>query len=218
MHLVMFDIDGTLVDSAGFEGDFYAEAVESVLNVRVNRNWDVYEHVSDSGILQQVLREAALDGDRAELAACVQRRFVGNVSAFLAANPAALREIEGAKRLVNRLLALPGVRVAVATGGWQETARLKLRLVGIDAERLAFASSSDAQARTEIMQLAARRAMQGTPFRRATYFGDGPWDRRASEQLGYDFIAVGKAVAHTHAYDDLRDTDAILARLEVLNG
>ena len=58
MHLVMFDIDGTLVDSAGFEGDFYAEAVESVLNVRVNRNWDVYEHVSDSGILEQVLREA----------------------------------------------------------------------------------------------------------------------------------------------------------------
>ena len=218
MHLVMFDIDGTLVDSAGFEGDFYSEAVESVLNVRVNRNWDVYEHVSDSGILEQVLREAALDGDRAELAACVQRRFVGNVSAFLADNPAALREIEGAKRLVERLLALPGVRVAVATGGWQETARLKLRLVGIDPERLAFASSSDAQARTEIMQLAARRAMQGTAFNRATYFGAGPWDRRASEQLGYDFIAVGKAVAHTHTYDDLRDTDAILARLEVLDG
>ena len=46
------------------------------------------------------------------------------------------------------------------------------------------------------MQLAAQRAMQGTAFSRATYFGDGPWDRRASEQLGYDFIAVGKAVPH----------------------
>jgi beta-phosphoglucomutase-like phosphatase (HAD superfamily) len=214
MHLVMFDIDGTLVDSAGFEGDFYAEAVESVLSVRLDRNWDVYEHVSDSGILAQVIREAALDGDRAELAARVHRRFVANVSAHLASNPSALREIEGAKRLVDRLLALPGVRVAVATGGWQETARLKLRLIGIDPERLAFASSSDAQARTEIMQLAARRAMRGTAVRRATYFGDGPWDRRASAQLGYDFIAVGKAVAHPHAYDDLRDTDAILARLQ----
>ena len=218
MHLVMFDIDGTLVDSAGFDGEFYAEAVESVLNVPVNRNWDAYEHVSDSGILEQVLREAVLDGDRAELAARVQRRFVGNVSTYLTDNPSVLREIEGAKRLVERLLALPGVRVAVATGGWQETARLKLRLVGIDPERLAFASSSDARARTEIMQLAARRAMQGATHSRATYFGDGPWDRRASEQLGYDFIAVGKAVAHTHVYDDLRDTDAILARLEVLNG
>jgi beta-phosphoglucomutase-like phosphatase (HAD superfamily) len=215
MHLVMFDIDGTLVDSTGFDGDFYAEAVESVLGVRVNRDWDVYEHVSDSGILAQVLREAVLDGDRAELAARVQQRFVANAGAFLANNPSTLREIAGAKRLVDRLLELPDVRVAVATGGWQETARLKLRLIGIDSERLAFASSSDARARTEIMQLAARRAMQGAAFRRATYFGDGPWDRRASEQLGYDFVAVGRAVAHPHAYEDLRDTDAILARLEV---
>jgi beta-phosphoglucomutase-like phosphatase (HAD superfamily) len=214
----MFDIDGTLVDSAGFEGDLYAEAVESVLNVRLDRNWDVYEHVSDSGILAQVIREGALDGDRVALAARVQQRFVANVSAHLASKPSALREIEGAKRLVDRLLALRGVRVAVATGGWQETARLKLRLVGIDPERLAFASSSDAQARTEIMQLAARRAMQGTAVRRTTYFGDGPWDRRASEQLGYDFIAVGKVVAHPHAFDDLRDTDAILARLQVASG
>jgi beta-phosphoglucomutase-like phosphatase (HAD superfamily) len=218
MHLVMFDIDGTLVDSAGFEGDLYAEAVESVLGVHVDRNWDVYEHVSDSGILEQLLLESALDGDRAELAARVQRRFVGNVSAYLATSPSALREIEGAKRLVDRLLALPGVRVAVATGGWEETARLKLRLVGIDAERVGFASSSDARARTEIMRLAAQRAMRGAAFRRATYFGDGPWDRRASEQLGYDFIAVGRAVPHTHVCDDLRDTDGILARLEVLNG
>ena len=218
MHLVMFDVDGTLVDSASFEGDLYAEAVESVLNLRIDRNWDVYEHVSDSGILEQVLREAVLDGDRAELAARVQRRFVANVSAYVAANPSALREIAGAKRLVERLLGLTGVRVAVATGGWQETARLKLRHVGIEPGQLAFASSSDARARTEIMQLAARRAMHATAFSRTTYFGDGPWDRRASEQLGYDFIAVGKGVAHTHAYDDLRDTEAILGRLEVSNG
>ena len=218
MHLVMFDIDGTLVDSAGFEGDFYAEAVHSVLRLPVDRNWDVYEHVSDSGILGQLLREAELDGDHAELAARVQESFVANVSAYLTDNPSALREIAGAKHLVERLLALPGVRVAVATGGWQETARLKLRLVGIDAERLAFASSSDAQARTEIMQLAAQRAMRGTPFRRATYFGDGPWDRRASRQLGYNFIAIGRAVAHDVVYDDLRDTDAILARLDAAKG
>ena len=218
MHLVMFDIDGTLVDSAGFEGDFYAEAVESVLNVRVNRNWDVYEHVSDSGILEQVLREAVLDGDRAELAACVQRRFVGNVSAFLADNPAALREIEGAKRLVERLLALPGVRVAVATGGWQETARLKLRLVGIDPERLAFASSSDALARTEIMQLAARRAMQGTAVQPRHVFRRRRLGSPCQRAARLRFHRGRQGVAHTHAYDDLRDTDTILARLEVLNG
>jgi energy-coupling factor transporter ATP-binding protein EcfA2 len=131
------------------------------------------------------------------------------------APPAAVREIAGARYLVERLLATPGVRVAVATGGWEETARLKLAHVGIDVASLGFASSSDARVRTEIMRLAAQRAMRGAAFGRATYFGDGPWDRRASAELGYEFVAVGNAVAHDVAYADLRDTEAILARLEV---
>ena len=85
--------------------------------------------------------------------------------------------------VVERLRDLPNVRVAIATGGWQPTALLKLAHVGIGVEQLGFASSSDARARTEIMQLAAERAMQGKAHLRATYFGDGAWDRRASAAL-----------------------------------
>lgn len=211
----MFDIDGTLVDSAGFDGELYAEAVTAELGVAVNRDWDIYEHVTDSGILAQLAHEAGCAAEHDELAARVQRRFATRVRDHVLKHPAAVREIAGAKRLVERLLATPGVRVAVATGGWAETARLKLAHVGIDAERLAFASSSDARARTEIMRLAAERAMRGKQLRRATYFGDGPWDRRASAELGYAFIAVGHAVAHDVVYADLRDTEAILAHLGV---
>lgn len=215
MHLVMFDIDGTLVDSAGFDAELYVEAVQSVLNIEVDRNWDAYEHVSDSGILSQLLRDPRLIGDRRALEARVQRRFVQLVSDYVADRPAAVREIAGAKRLVDRLLELPRVRVAIATGGWEPTARLKLEHVGIASRRLALASSSDAAARIDIMRLAADRALQGARVERATYFGDGPWDRRASAELGYDFIAVGGAVPSPVAYADLRETDAILSRLGV---
>jgi hypothetical protein len=68
------------------------------------------------------------------------------------------------------------------------------------------------------MRIAAERAMRGATFARATYFGDGPWDRRASEELGYGFIAVGGAVARDVVFADLRDTEAILAKLEGLEG
>jgi phosphoglycolate phosphatase-like HAD superfamily hydrolase len=162
------------------------------------------------------LREARRDAERDDLTARVQRRFVGLVRDYLTLNPATVREVAGAKVLVARLLALPNVRVAVATGGWEETAGLKLAHVGIDTHGLALASSSDAKARTEIMLIAAQRAMRGAPFARATYFGDGPWDQRASAQLGYDFVAVGGAVSHGVAYADLRETESILARLGVL--
>jgi beta-phosphoglucomutase-like phosphatase (HAD superfamily) len=215
MHLVMFDIDGTLVDSAGFDTALYVEAVRHVLNVEIDSDWDKYEHVSDSGILEEVLRSARPHDGGAHLAARVQRHFVGLVGQRLQQAPEAVREIAGAKRLVERLLELPNVRVGVATGGWEATAMLKLAHVGIDVAQLGFASSSDARARTDIMRLAAERAMRGSAFTRATYFGDGPWDRRATAAIGYDFIAVGRAVQHEIAFADLRETDAILAQLGV---
>lgn len=213
MHLVMFDIDGTLVDSAGFDAELYVEAVRSVLNVSIDSDWNSYEHVSDSGILEQVLRDTPLDGDPTELAARVQERFVALVGDYLRRAPSTVREIAGAKRLVERLLERPDVRVGVATGGWERTAKMKLAHVGIEIARLGFASSSDACARADIMRLAAQRALRGATYARATYFGDGAWDLRASTALGYDFVAVGNAVRHTIAYADLRESDAILARL-----
>lgn len=213
MHVVMFDIDGTLVDSTGFDSALYVEAVESVLNEKIDSDWNRYEHVSDSGILDEVLRRLRRTEDSAALAARVQRHFVGLVTEHLERKPETVREIPGAKALFDRLCESPGVRVGVATGGWEPTARLKLAHVGIDVGRAGFASSSDARARTDIMRLAAQRALRGETLERATYFGDGAWDLRASMELGYDFIAVGGAVPHSAAYADLRDSEAILARL-----
>jgi phosphoglycolate phosphatase-like HAD superfamily hydrolase len=215
MHLVMFDIDGTLVDSQGFDTALYVAAVKSVLDIEIDSDWNKYEHVSDSGILAEVIRNVRRDADHAALAARVQERFVGLIRDSLQRAPAAVGEIAGAKRLVERLLEFPNVRVGVATGGWEPTARLKLAHVGIEVGRLGFASSSDAWARTEIMQLAAQRAMRGQRYERATYFGDGAWDCRASAALGYDFIAVGDAVTHPIRYADLSETEAILAQLGV---
>jgi len=215
MHLVMFDVDGTLVDSAGFDGELYAEAVHSVLKVDVDRTWSSYEHVTDSGILADLLPHTRVDGDRVELAAQVKRRFIELVRDYLAHQPSAANEIAGARALVARLRTAPGVRVAVATGGWEDTAKLKLLRIGIELDGLALASSSDASARAEIMRIAARRALNGAAFDRATYFGDGPWDQRASALLGYDFIAVGNAVSHPVAFADFRDDAAILRRLGV---
>jgi len=209
----MFDIDGTLVDSVGFDSRYYAEALRSVLNVEIDDTWRPYKHVTDSGILEELLASREFDRPIDELRAMAKQKFVASVRAHLVRDPAAVREIAGAKALFEHLRRQPGVRVAIATGGWAETARLKVAAVGIDANAVAFATSSDAHERTRIMQLAEQRALGGAAPASRTYFGDGAWDKRASAELGYRFVAIGRAVEHDPRFDDFRNRDAVLACL-----
>ena len=55
---VIFDIDGTLVESSGFEDDLYVAAVRDVLgDVCIRKSWSTYRHVTDTGILRQIMEE-----------------------------------------------------------------------------------------------------------------------------------------------------------------
>lgn len=55
VHLVMFDIDGTLLGSHGFDGDLFARAVRREFGVQVDETWQSYQHCTDSGVLEGVL-------------------------------------------------------------------------------------------------------------------------------------------------------------------
>lgn len=214
MHVVCFDIDGTLVLSAGFDGALYEGVIRDVLGVELNADLSQYENVSDSGILAEILESFPNVYDRTRLEREVQVKFVERTKRYVAGNPHLIREVPGALALIGALHKLPMVRVCIATGGWSETAALKLRAIGLEPNTLAMATSSDALRRTEIMRLAESRATQGAVTQR-TYFGDGVWDKRAAAELGYDFVAVGDGVDHDVAFADLQDTDAILAQLGV---
>ena len=209
----MFDIDGTLVDSMGFDNHYYVEALRSVLNVEIDDTWRSYRHVTDGGVLEELLASREFDRSIDELRAAAKQKFVAAIRAHFVRDPAAVREVAGAKALLEHLVRLPGVRVAIATGGWAETARLKLAAIGIDADAVAFATSSDANERTRIMQLAEQRALGGAAPASRTYFGDAAWDKRACAELGYRFIAVGRKVEHDVRFDDFRNRDAVLACL-----
>lgn len=213
VQLVMFDIDGTLVDSNAFDGELYAQAVQSVLGVAVDTTWASYRNVTDSGILEEILGRPAFDGDSTAARSAVKSRFFELTRAHLASSAGAVREVPGARALVESLLSTPKARVAIATGGWRESAFLKLRSIGLVPENLAIATATDALEKSQIMRIAEARALSGEPASRRSYFGDGLWDRRVSLELGYDFIAVGRAVQHEVAFENLEDRGAILAHL-----
>jgi FMN phosphatase YigB (HAD superfamily) len=212
-HLVMFDIDGTLVDSVEFDGQFFAEAIRDVLGVVVDRDWSTYPHVTDGGLLEEVMRRHGVADPDGVRHAAVKRRFVERVREYVLGEPDAVREVPGAAALLRTLRDRADCRVAIATGGWRDTALLKLAAAGFDLDGSAMATSCDAHSRVDIMRIAEQRATVGLIPTRRTYFGDGAWDQRACAELGWRFVAIGGALRHQPSFRCYSDAPEVMACL-----
>jgi beta-phosphoglucomutase-like phosphatase (HAD superfamily) len=215
MHLILFDIDGTLVDSARYETKLYSEAIAEVLVTPFETDWSRYTNVTDGGILDEIIDKSGTDLDRNEIHNRVKAIFVKKTQSHFIDNPSAIREIRGAKMLINKLRLEQSCSIAIATGCWEETARLKLAGIRVDLDGIPLATCSDAMSRIEIMQIAEARALKGKTPLKKTYFGDRIWDKLASEALGYDFIAVGDAVTHSAVFRDLEAHEEIFRQLGI---
>lgn len=205
MHLVMFDIDGTLVDSTGFDSRLYAQAIREIMAVPFSTRWEKYQHVTDAGILQEIIHDHSMQSEQHQIAEQVAARFSELVRSYIDENGATLTEIPGARVFLRRLAADPNVRLAFATGGWEETARMKLEATDISLTGIPIATANDAMSRTQIMKIAEKRAASRLPFSSKIYFGDRAWDKKAAEELGYQFWAIGDQVRHNVRYQDYRE-------------
>jgi phosphoglycolate phosphatase-like HAD superfamily hydrolase len=204
----MFDIDGTLVESNDFDSKCYQAAIQDVLDASIDTNWDKYHHVTDSGILSQIIDELHLQSDRDLIITSVKERFLHRVSTYLTKHE--VSPIRGAPGFLAQLTDRGDVKVAIATGGWLESAKLKLKAAGIDVAGIPITSSSDHFSRIEIMKIAELRA--GTSqYESRTYFGDSPWDLRASEVLGYNFVLVGSSIEYDRRFPDFTAADDIMS-------
>ena len=196
MHLVVFDVDGTLTRTGSIDEVCYVAAVEEVLSIPgIDTDWTHYLHVTDSGILRQVVQSSlgrdVLPEETDRVCQCFRRHLE---DAFRR-QPDSCLPVDGGPEMLRQLAGQSDVAVAIATGGWESTARLKLERAGYDVQDIPLASSNDADAREEILRIAERRARtrHGAPgFETITYVGDGVWDARATARLGWRFLGVGK--------------------------
>ena len=195
MRLVVFDIDGTLTRTNDVDEICYVAAVEEALSISgIDTDWTSYPHVTDSGILRHVVQSSLGRVVLAEEVDRVCRCFHGLLEDAFRRQPDSCLPVEGGPGMLRYLAGKSGVAVALATGGWESTARLKLERAGYDIRDIPLASSSDADTREEIMRIAEIRARDRhgvAGFETITYVGDGAWDARAAASLGWRFLGVG---------------------------
>ncbi|MBM7034790.1 HAD family hydrolase [Vibrio ulleungensis] len=208
MRHYMFDIDGTLVQSHDMDETCFLDALYHVTGIQLTPDWSHFPYVTDRGILKTFIETHAPQHQLKDLERDVKNKFIENIRTAIEISP--IKPVKGAVEFINALKNRQDVSISFATGGWLETALLKLESAGFDTTDIAIASSNDHYCRTEIMKTAALLATgcKNNPF---VYFGDGEWDVKACAQLGVKLVLVGDRTQHHISIPDFNNQTSVLA-------
>jgi phosphoglycolate phosphatase-like HAD superfamily hydrolase len=222
MHLVIFDIDGTLTETVKLDEEFFLRSLVEVCGFRdVETDWSTYKNATDSGIFHEIYEACTGRPPSADEVSRFRQHFVALLAQ--ASSESAIAPIAGAPQLLSVLTGSAEYRVSLATGGWRDSARLKMASAGMCFDDYPAASADDALDRESIMKLSMRRAAEryGGPFAGPVYVGDAIWDARACRALGVPFIGIGSGVRAARlasegairVFPDFSDKDSFLESL-----
>jgi phosphoglycolate phosphatase-like HAD superfamily hydrolase len=226
VKLILFDIDGTLLDVGGsgrwamtraFEDVFaIADADPFTRQVR-------FDGLTDPGILLEIASNASVSP--VELAARadeLRRSFLGHLESRLAVTPTK-RVLPGVVDLLDRLAGVSMAQVGLLTGNVQPGARLKLASVGLGDYFDLGGFGEDAADRAGVGRVAVQRfeakLKRSIDPDDVIAVGDSLEDVRAARANGFKSLAVGTGWAGHDAIralepdlfvEDLTDHGAVM--------
>jgi phosphoglycolate phosphatase-like HAD superfamily hydrolase len=189
--LIVFDIDGTLLQSIATHQLAMAQAMAVSDLVHKDPEWSNYVNHTDSGVFYEAYErsfgkppsEAECRDSEALFQTCYDGLRVANTDA----------EIPGAVELLRRLEASGEWLVAYATGSYRGPAEHKLQRLGVTSRSCVLVTASEFRTRRDIVSDAIRQRLAGFEFNhhgRMISVGDGAWDARTAVDLGMHFIDV----------------------------
>lgn len=212
--LVLFDIDGTLLDATlPSNGQALSAALREVHGIDTSaiRTPIATAGRTDGEIARAILLDAGVSATRIDGLAGRVRESAGRWAARLLGADLSPAVLPGVRELLAWLAGQPDVRTALLTGNFEPIARLKLERAGIGG---AFAPGqgafgSDAEDRLALPAIARRRAgTSRTPYPRArtVVIGDTPRDIACARADGLRCVAVASG---PFTGDELADADAV---------
>ena len=193
-NLIVFHIDGTLTDTKEKDDELFIRAVKEIFNIEIkDSDWSRFENVTDPGIAKSIYKEHfGKEPSDLELTK-LENHFIDITRNALSEYPQAFREVPGAKDFFQELSGTNNMYVAIATGGWEATAKMKLEYIDIDPEGFPMATAADHENRIELLKTAVASAQKFydiSHFDRIIAIGDGDWDYKAAKALDAGFVGV----------------------------
>jgi phosphoglycolate phosphatase len=226
-HLVLFDIDGTILHSGGAGRDAMEYALATVFGTAGDSSMR-YDGKTDKQIVRESMRAAGISDTE------IDAHMEQVVSLYVATLPSRLGDPErhvglypGVAELIAAVHARDDSVLGLLTGNVESGARLKLAAVGLDFEQFRInAFGSDNEVRGALPAIAHRRMQDvfGVTLggRDVVVIGDTPADISCGRALGARAIAVATGsysvdelkAHHPYAvFQDLSDTDAVMAAI-----
>jgi phosphoglycolate phosphatase len=224
-RLVLFDIDGTLLLTAGAGRRAITKALSDEVTDPATFAGIRFDGKTDPQIVVEMLALAGQEEAReSERVRRLCERYVGLLARELERPTTRTTLMPGVAPLLDRLEHTPGVLLGLLTGNLAEGAALKLRSGGLDPARFRVgAFGSDAAHRPALPPIAARRAepyfgrIPSGP--EVVIIGDTPADIHCGTGISARAVAVATGAYSTaelaacgpHAvFEDLSPTEQVL--------
>ncbi len=227
-HLVLFDIDGTLLMPDGAGRAALKAALERIYGTAGNLETFNLGGSLDRLTVRILMAEAGVSPEViwarfGELGRVMEADLRGRLAARLHN----LQPCCGGHELVAALAARDDVLLGLVTGNFHATALIKLEAAGYDTSVFQVGAYGDeAEDRSLLPPLAVERAsrLAGVSFSgtKVVIIGDTEWDIRCGAGIGARSIAVASGwtvreelAKHQpdYLFDDLTDTQAVLAAI-----
>jgi len=193
-RLVLFDIDGTLLSSAGVATETFGRCLAEVSGRPISTQGYSMAGKTDPQIVRELLlRGGCAPEEIAELSGEVLRLYLERFGPALMASPRP-RLFPGVRELLGELVAAPEVLLGLLTGNVEQGARLKLDRFGLRDHFRLGAYGSDSADRRALVPIAVERAhrISGRRFagEEVVVIGDTPLDIDCGRAWGATTIAV----------------------------
>jgi phosphoglycolate phosphatase-like HAD superfamily hydrolase len=187
MHLIVFDIDGTLTDMGTVDSECFWQTAKEIFGLPSNYpTWiEGLKDVTGLGIVAQLCEQALARKISDSEVDRFKGRLVAVLEAVVRKDTECIRALPGAAAVLTTLRSIADLKSAIATGCFLAEAELKLRRARLFDPGIPMSSCDDARSREEIMTISARKAVAcyGGSFSAVTYVGDGVWDCHAGQRL-----------------------------------